>query len=127
MPRVRLDSLLAERGLFASRSRAAAAVLAGDVLLGAGRRRAEKPGQLVDALGLTDRLVHPSPARPQLLIGAAEPPKHLLRGYTSVTAAITPRDGDPNKLVGLGVLVVGERAQDLGGHVRRVDRDLGLD
>jgi acyl-coenzyme A synthetase/AMP-(fatty) acid ligase len=33
--------------------------------------------------------------RPQLLVGAAEPPKHLLRGYTSVTAAITPRDGDP--------------------------------
>ena len=31
MPRVRLDSLLAERGLFESRSRAAAAVLAGDV------------------------------------------------------------------------------------------------
>ena len=47
MARVRLDSLLAERGLFPSRSRAAAAVLAGDVLLGAGRRRAEKPGQMV--------------------------------------------------------------------------------
>jgi 23S rRNA (cytidine1920-2'-O)/16S rRNA (cytidine1409-2'-O)-methyltransferase len=47
MARVRLDSLLAERGLFPSRSRAAAAVLAGDVLVGAGRRRAEKPGQLV--------------------------------------------------------------------------------
>jgi 23S rRNA (cytidine1920-2'-O)/16S rRNA (cytidine1409-2'-O)-methyltransferase len=44
---VRLDSLLAERGLFASRSRAAAAVLAGDVLLGPGRARALKPGQLV--------------------------------------------------------------------------------
>ena len=47
MARVRLDSLLAERGLFPSRSRAAAAVLAGDVHLGPGRRRAEKPGQLV--------------------------------------------------------------------------------
>jgi 23S rRNA (cytidine1920-2'-O)/16S rRNA (cytidine1409-2'-O)-methyltransferase len=46
--RVRLDSLLAERGLFDSRTRAAAAVLAGQVHLGAGRRRAEKPGQLVD-------------------------------------------------------------------------------
>jgi 23S rRNA (cytidine1920-2'-O)/16S rRNA (cytidine1409-2'-O)-methyltransferase len=46
--RVRLDSLLAERGLFESRSRAAAAVLAGHVHLGPGRRRAEKPGQLVD-------------------------------------------------------------------------------
>jgi 23S rRNA (cytidine1920-2'-O)/16S rRNA (cytidine1409-2'-O)-methyltransferase len=47
MARVRLDSLLAERGLFPSRSRAAAAVIAGDVHLGPGRRRAEKPGQLV--------------------------------------------------------------------------------
>src|SRR5207342_2795388 len=48
MSRVRLDSLLAQRGLFESRSRAAAAVLAGSVHLGSGRRRAEKPGQLVD-------------------------------------------------------------------------------
>jgi len=47
MARVRLDSLLAERGLFPSRSRAAAAVIAGEVHLGPGRRRAEKPGQLV--------------------------------------------------------------------------------
>jgi 23S rRNA (cytidine1920-2'-O)/16S rRNA (cytidine1409-2'-O)-methyltransferase len=47
VPRVRLDTLLAERGLFPSRSRAAAAVLAGQVHLGPGRRRAEKPGQLV--------------------------------------------------------------------------------
>jgi 23S rRNA (cytidine1920-2'-O)/16S rRNA (cytidine1409-2'-O)-methyltransferase len=45
--KVRLDTLLAERGVFASRSRAAASVLAGEVLLGAERRRAEKPGQLV--------------------------------------------------------------------------------
>jgi len=47
--RVRLDSLLAERGLFSSRSRAAAAVIAGDVRIGPGRARAEKPGQLVPA------------------------------------------------------------------------------
>ena len=45
--KVRLDTLLAERGVFASRSRAAASVLAGEVLLGDERRRAEKPGQLV--------------------------------------------------------------------------------
>jgi 23S rRNA (cytidine1920-2'-O)/16S rRNA (cytidine1409-2'-O)-methyltransferase len=45
--RVRIDSLLAERGLFASRTRAAASVIAGDVLLLPERRRAEKPGQLV--------------------------------------------------------------------------------
>ena len=62
MARVRLDSLLTERGLFASRTRAAAAVLAGQVHVGPGRARAAKPGQLVaddvklanalDALGL---------------------------------------------------------------------------
>jgi 23S rRNA (cytidine1920-2'-O)/16S rRNA (cytidine1409-2'-O)-methyltransferase len=45
--RVRLDSLLTERGLFASRTRAAAAVLAGQVHVGPGRARAAKPGQLV--------------------------------------------------------------------------------
>jgi 23S rRNA (cytidine1920-2'-O)/16S rRNA (cytidine1409-2'-O)-methyltransferase len=45
--RVRLDSLLSERGLFPSRSRAAASVLAGDVMLLPERRRAEKPGLMV--------------------------------------------------------------------------------
>src|SRR4051812_33698278 len=49
MPKSRLDSLLAERGLFESRSRAAAAVMAGQVLLGGDGRRAEKPGQMVAA------------------------------------------------------------------------------
>src|SRR5437764_10688779 len=47
MGRVRLDALLAQRGVFASRARAAAAVQAGDVLLLPERRRADKPGQLV--------------------------------------------------------------------------------
>ena len=47
MPRVRLDALLSERGLFPSRSRAAASVLAGEVMLGPGRTRASKPGQMV--------------------------------------------------------------------------------
>ncbi|MDO8210806.1 TlyA family RNA methyltransferase [Conexibacter sp. CPCC 206217] len=45
--KMRLDTLLAERGVFASRSRAAASVLAGEVLIGADRRRALKPGQMV--------------------------------------------------------------------------------
>jgi 23S rRNA (cytidine1920-2'-O)/16S rRNA (cytidine1409-2'-O)-methyltransferase len=45
--RMRLDSLLAERGIFPSRSRAAAAILAGEVLLGAERRRAQKAGESV--------------------------------------------------------------------------------
>jgi 23S rRNA (cytidine1920-2'-O)/16S rRNA (cytidine1409-2'-O)-methyltransferase len=44
----RLDTVLAERGLFPSRSRAAASVMAGEVLVGPGERRALKPGELVD-------------------------------------------------------------------------------
>jgi 23S rRNA (cytidine1920-2'-O)/16S rRNA (cytidine1409-2'-O)-methyltransferase len=47
MSKSRLDSLLAERGLFESRSRAAAAVMAGKVRLGGDGRRADKPGQMV--------------------------------------------------------------------------------
>jgi 23S rRNA (cytidine1920-2'-O)/16S rRNA (cytidine1409-2'-O)-methyltransferase len=43
----RLDTLLAERGLFSSRTRAAASVMAGDVTVGRGGRRAAKPGELV--------------------------------------------------------------------------------
>jgi 23S rRNA (cytidine1920-2'-O)/16S rRNA (cytidine1409-2'-O)-methyltransferase len=48
MAKRRLDTLLAERGLFPSRSRAAASVMAGEVRLGPGGRRAAKPGELVD-------------------------------------------------------------------------------
>jgi 23S rRNA (cytidine1920-2'-O)/16S rRNA (cytidine1409-2'-O)-methyltransferase len=47
--KVRLDTLLARRGVFPSRSRAAASVLAGEVLVGDRRRRALKPGELVAA------------------------------------------------------------------------------
>jgi 23S rRNA (cytidine1920-2'-O)/16S rRNA (cytidine1409-2'-O)-methyltransferase len=50
MTKSRLDSLLAQRGLFESRSRAAAAVMAGKVRLGGvGGARASKPGQMVAA------------------------------------------------------------------------------
>ena len=45
--KVRLDTLLARRGLFPSRSRAAASVMAGEVRLGSAGARAAKPGQLV--------------------------------------------------------------------------------
>ena len=45
--RVRVDSLLSDRGVFPSRARAAASVLAGEVLLGPAGERAQKPGQLV--------------------------------------------------------------------------------
>jgi 23S rRNA (cytidine1920-2'-O)/16S rRNA (cytidine1409-2'-O)-methyltransferase len=47
MPKSRLDSLLTERGLFESRTRAAAAVMAGKVRLGGDGARAQKPGQMV--------------------------------------------------------------------------------
>ena len=47
MAKVRLDVLLAERGLFESRARAAASVIAGEVLLLPGRERPSKPGQMV--------------------------------------------------------------------------------
>jgi 23S rRNA (cytidine1920-2'-O)/16S rRNA (cytidine1409-2'-O)-methyltransferase len=49
MPKQRLDTLLAERGLFASRSRAAASVMAGEVRVGPDRRRALKPGEMIDS------------------------------------------------------------------------------
>jgi 23S rRNA (cytidine1920-2'-O)/16S rRNA (cytidine1409-2'-O)-methyltransferase len=48
MEKRRLDTLLAERGLFPSRTRAAASVMAGEVRVGAGARRAAKPGEMVD-------------------------------------------------------------------------------
>ena len=47
MAKQRLDTLLTERGLYESRSRAAAAVMAGEVRLGSDGQRAAKPGQLV--------------------------------------------------------------------------------
>ena len=58
MAKRRLDALLVERGLFESRSRAAAAVMAGEVRLGAAGARAQKPGQLVpgDAKVAVDEL-----------------------------------------------------------------------
>jgi 23S rRNA (cytidine1920-2'-O)/16S rRNA (cytidine1409-2'-O)-methyltransferase len=47
MPKTRLDELLVERGLFESRSRAAAAVMAGEVRVG--EVPATKPGQMLAA------------------------------------------------------------------------------
>jgi 23S rRNA (cytidine1920-2'-O)/16S rRNA (cytidine1409-2'-O)-methyltransferase len=45
--RIRLDALMVERGLFESRSKAAAAIMAGEVALGSGGAGALKPGTLV--------------------------------------------------------------------------------
>ncbi|HYI18481.1 MAG TPA: TlyA family RNA methyltransferase [Solirubrobacteraceae bacterium] len=88
-PKRRLDSLLTERGLYPSRSRAAAAVIAGDVHLGAGRLRAQKPGQLV---------------RDDVEIDVVQPPPYVSRGGIKLA----------NALDALGVRVAGRRALDVG-------------
>jgi 23S rRNA (cytidine1920-2'-O)/16S rRNA (cytidine1409-2'-O)-methyltransferase len=87
--RVRLDSLLSQRGMFPSRSRAAASVLAGDVLLLPGRRRAEKPGQMV-------------PEDVELEVIA--PPAFVSRGGIKLANALDRLDLD----------VTGRRALDVG-------------
>ena len=87
--RVRLDSLLAERGLYESRTRAAAAVIAGQVHLGAGRRRAEKPGQMVDA---------------EIELEVDGPPPYVSRGGVKLA----------NALDALGIDPAGRRALDVG-------------
>jgi 23S rRNA (cytidine1920-2'-O)/16S rRNA (cytidine1409-2'-O)-methyltransferase len=89
MKRVRLDSLLSQRGLFPSRSRAAASVLAGDVVLLPERRRAEKPGQLV-------------PEDVQLEV--VRPPPFVSRGGVKLATALDA----------CGVAVAGRDALDIG-------------
>jgi 23S rRNA (cytidine1920-2'-O)/16S rRNA (cytidine1409-2'-O)-methyltransferase len=89
VPRVRLDSLLAERGLFASRTRAAAAVLAGQVHVGAGRARADKPGQLV---------------ADDVELAIDSPPPYVSRGGVKLA----------NALDALGLDVTGRLALDVG-------------
>lgn len=49
MAKQRVDQILFDRGLFESRSKAAAAVIAGEVMLERGDRRIDKPGQMIDA------------------------------------------------------------------------------
>jgi 23S rRNA (cytidine1920-2'-O)/16S rRNA (cytidine1409-2'-O)-methyltransferase len=89
MKRVRLDTLLSERGVFPSRSRAAASVLAGDVLLLPDRRRAEKPGQLVSE---------------DIDVEVARAPAFVSRGGTKLA----------NALDAFGLEVDGRHALDLG-------------
>jgi 23S rRNA (cytidine1920-2'-O)/16S rRNA (cytidine1409-2'-O)-methyltransferase len=86
---VRVDSLLAERGLFASRSRAAAAVLAGEVRVGTGGARAAKPGQLVE---------------PDVALAVDAVPPFVSRGGVKLA----------NALDALGVPVDGRRCLDVG-------------
>jgi 23S rRNA (cytidine1920-2'-O)/16S rRNA (cytidine1409-2'-O)-methyltransferase len=89
VPRVRLDTLLARRGLFESRSRAAAAVMAGDVLLLPERRRAAKPGELV---------------REEVEVEVVSAPPFVSRGGVKLA----------NALDALGLDVTGRQALDVG-------------
>jgi 23S rRNA (cytidine1920-2'-O)/16S rRNA (cytidine1409-2'-O)-methyltransferase len=87
--RVRIDTLLSDRGMFASRSRAAASVLAGDVLLLPERRRAEKPGQLVPE---------------DVELEVVTPPPFVSRGGVKLANALSAFEFD----------VPGKRALDVG-------------
>jgi 23S rRNA (cytidine1920-2'-O)/16S rRNA (cytidine1409-2'-O)-methyltransferase len=92
LPRVvttkrRLDTLLAERGLFDSRSRAAAAVIAGEVRVEG--RPAEKPGQLVAE---------------DAAVAVAARPRYVSRGGIKLE----------NALETFGLDATGRRALDVG-------------
>jgi 23S rRNA (cytidine1920-2'-O)/16S rRNA (cytidine1409-2'-O)-methyltransferase len=87
VPKRRLDTLLAERGLFESRNRAAAAVMAGDVRVD--DRPARKPGELV---------------APDAVVNVAERPEYVSRGGIKLA----------NALDAFGLDVAGRRALDVG-------------
>jgi 23S rRNA (cytidine1920-2'-O)/16S rRNA (cytidine1409-2'-O)-methyltransferase len=89
MEKRRLDALLAERGLFSSRSRAAASVMAGEVRVGASQRRAAKPGEMV---GVGEQL------------SVDERPRFVSRGGIKLS----------NALDGSGLDVRDRRALDVG-------------
>jgi len=87
VPKRRLDTLLAERGLFESRNRAAAAVMAGDVRVD--DRPARKPGELV---------------APDAVVNVADRPEYVSRGGIKLA----------NALDAFGLDVAGRRALDVG-------------
>jgi 23S rRNA (cytidine1920-2'-O)/16S rRNA (cytidine1409-2'-O)-methyltransferase len=87
MSKRRLDTLLAERGLFETRTRAAAAVMAGDVRVG--DRPARKPGELVAA---------------DAPLEVAERPAFVSRGGVKLA----------NALDALGIDPAGRRGLDVG-------------
>ena len=85
----RLDRLLTERGLFPSRTSAAASVMAGEVLVGRTERRAEKPGELVDVAEV---------------LTVSERPAFVSRGGIKLA----------NALAATELTVAGRRALDVG-------------
>ena len=91
MPRrkQRLDTLLAERGLFASRTRAAASVMAGEVRVGSDGRPALKPGEMLD---------------PETPLAVAATARYVSRGGIKLA----------NALAASALPVAGRRALDVG-------------
>jgi 23S rRNA (cytidine1920-2'-O)/16S rRNA (cytidine1409-2'-O)-methyltransferase len=85
----RLDELLASRGLFDSRTKAAASVLAGEVTLASAPDRVAKPGMLVPD---------------DIEIAVAERPRYASRGGLKLERALDS----------LGVEVSGRRCLDVG-------------
>lgn len=84
--RIRADVLLTERGLFESRAKAAAAVLAGEVYLDG--TRVDKPGQLVPA----DVTVEIRPRRGRYVGRGGEKLEHALQRFGISPAGITAID-----------------------------------
>ncbi len=89
MAKVRLDTLLAQRGLFPSRARAAASVMAGEVRLGTAGDRAAKPGQMVAG---------------DVVVSVDEAQRFVSRGGTKLE----------NALAALGLDVAGRHCLDVG-------------
>ncbi len=89
MPRQRLDTLLAERGAFSSRTAAAAAVRAGEVQLGHDGPFALRPSQLVE---------------PEADLIVAEGPRYVSRGGIKLQ----------NALEAFGIDVAGRDCLDVG-------------
>ena len=89
MVKVRLDTLLHQRGLFDSRSRAAASVMAGEVRLGSNGDRAAKPGQMVSD---------------DVIVAVDEKPRFVSRGGVKLANAVGA----------FGLAVSGRRALDVG-------------
>jgi 23S rRNA (cytidine1920-2'-O)/16S rRNA (cytidine1409-2'-O)-methyltransferase len=80
MAKIRLDTLLHRRGLFESRARAAASVMAGEVRLGTDGARAAKPGQLVAE---------------DVAVAVDERPRFVSRGGIKLANALAATGVDP--------------------------------
>ena len=89
MVKVRLDTLLHQRGLFDSRSRAAASVMAGEVRVGKSGNRMVKPGHMVSD---------------DVVVVVDEKPRFVSRGGVKLA----------NAVAAFGVAVDGRRALDVG-------------